>query len=158
MNNLQELLKDLRDIHEPEAIAFWPPAIGWWLLPIIIITLVIAFYWWWKHAKTPDYKKLALQELKNVVTDFNIQKNKQKAAGEIALLIRKVMVAKFGNQKIAGMIGDEWLSYLDEISKTNSFTSGAGKIIVSVPYVKQIEPDLSVDELISATRKLLSRL
>lgn len=158
MDNLQELLKDLRDIHEPAAISAWPPAIGWWLLPIIITILIFVLFWWWKKAKTPNYKKIALLELKNIVTDFNIQRNSQKSSGEVALLIRKAMVAKYGNQKIAGMIGDEWLGHLDEISRTNSFSSGAGKIIVSAPYAKKIESDLDVDELFSVTKKLLGRL
>lgn len=158
MNNLQELLKDLRDIHEPAAISYWPPAIGWWLLPVIIICLVLAFYWWWKRKKTPDYKKIALLELKNIITDFKIQNNKRKTSGEIALLIRQAIVAKYGNHKVAGMIGEEWLAYLDDISKTDSFSSGAGKIIISVPYAKQVDSDLDVEELIAATRKLLGRL
>ncbi|MBV1912177.1 MAG: DUF4381 domain-containing protein, partial [Cycloclasticus sp.] len=34
----------LRDIHLPDAITWWPPAIGWWLLLAVII--VAAFGCW----------------------------------------------------------------------------------------------------------------
>lgn len=35
------LLADLKDIHYPEAISAWPPAIGWWILLLIFIVFCI---------------------------------------------------------------------------------------------------------------------
>lgn len=156
MNELQELLKDLKDIHEPTAVSIWPPAIGWWLLPIIIALLIFIIVWWWKRAQTPNYKKLALLDLKNIETNYQIQKNSKATAGEIALLIRKAMVAKYGNQKIAGMIESEWLAHLDNVSQTDLFTNGAGSAIVIAPYTK--ESSVDIENLFVATKKLLGRL
>ena len=34
MNELQQL--PLRDIHLPEAVSWWPPAYGWWLLVVLL--------------------------------------------------------------------------------------------------------------------------
>lgn len=156
MNDLQELLKDLKDIHEPTAISAWPPAIGWWVLPVLIGLLIVVFYWWLKRLRTPNFKKIALLDLKNIETNYQIQKNAKETTGEIALLIRKAMVAKYGNQKIAGMIESEWLAYLDNVSQTDSFSNGAGSVIVTAPYSK--ECDVDVESLFLATRKLLGRL
>lgn len=156
MNDLQDLLKDLRDIHEPEAISAWPPALGWWLLPIVVVVMAYLFYRWWKKSKIPNYKKLALQDFKNIKNNYEISKNSQGVPGEIALLIRKAMVAKYGNQEIAGLVGDEWLLRLDTISKTDSFTQGVGQCLLTAPYQKQSEVDINA--LLEATRKLLSRM
>lgn len=35
-------LDQLKDIHLPPAISWWPPAPGWWLLA----TLVLGLFWW----------------------------------------------------------------------------------------------------------------
>jgi len=40
---------DLRDIHLPEAINAWPPAIGWWLLLVLIPLLVYAGWFLFKR-------------------------------------------------------------------------------------------------------------
>lgn len=156
MDNLQELLKDLRDIHEPEAISAWPPAIGWWLLPIVILVVLYLLYRWWKKASTPNYKKLALQEFKNIKTNYDINKDSHGVAGELALLIRKAMVAKYGNEEVAGLIEEEWLYKLDTISHTQSFSDGPGRVIVTAPYAKH--SDVDVDGLFEATHKLLRKL
>jgi len=156
MNDLQELLKDLKDIHEPAAISAWPPAIGWWILPVIVFLLVLIIIKIIRTKRRPNYKKIALVELKNIETNYQIQKNSHETTGEIALLIRKAMVAKYGNQQVAGMIDGEWLNKLDTISRTSLFSNGPGQVLVTVPYAK--ESNVDVQALFNATKKLLSHL
>ena len=156
MDNVQNLLKDLKDIHQPATVSAWPPAIGWWLLLILVILLIVLLVWFVKRKRMPNYKKLALLELKNVETNYQIQKNAQQSAGEIALLIRKAMVAKYGNQPVAGLVENEWLERLDNISKTDLFSNGPGRVIITAHYVKAC--DLDAPALFDATKKLLSHL
>ncbi len=156
MEDQQSLLKDLKDISEPALVSIWPPAIGWWILSLLIVVAIFVLYYWWKKIRTPDYKKMALADFKNIQANFGVQNNARETTGEIALLIRKVMVARYGNQKIAGMLGDEWLMTLDSISQTQNFSEGAGKSIVTAHYAQQAEVD--VPALFDATKKLLSRV
>ena len=156
MNDLQELLKDLKDIHEPVAISAWPPAIGWWILPLAILLLIVIIFKVIRYKRRPNYKKIALIDLKNIETNYQIQKNAHETASELALLIRKAMVAKFGNQTVAGMIESEWLRKLDSVSNTELFSNGPGKILITAPYTKESKVD--IEELFGATKKLLSQL
>ena len=32
----------LRDIHLPDAVAWWPPAFGWWIVAALVVLLGIA--------------------------------------------------------------------------------------------------------------------
>ena len=156
MNDLQEQLKDLRDIHLPDPVSVWPLAPGWWALligiPLLYFILRIIF----RRLMMPKYKKLALSQLKNIAANFAVAKNKTETAGEISLLIRQALVAKIGHAEVAGLVGEEWLAYLDKLSKTHAFTQGAGRYIISAPFAKQA--DVDIDELLSATKKLLGKL
>jgi hypothetical protein len=37
----EELLAQLADIHLPEAVSFWPPAPGWWILALILLGIAL---------------------------------------------------------------------------------------------------------------------
>jgi len=156
MDELQEALKDLRDIHEPDPISFWPPAPGWWIVLVIIVAAIFLLRWWLKRDKSPSYKKLAYEALKNITTNYEVQRNGYKTAGEISELIRKVMVLTDDRSEVAGMIDEEWLSYLDLKSGTDLFTKGAGRVLTTVIYQK--ESDIDVDGLLAATKVLLKNV
>ncbi|HFE37133.1 MAG TPA: DUF4381 domain-containing protein, partial [Gammaproteobacteria bacterium] len=128
MDELQEALQDLRDIHAPEPISFWPLAVGWWVLLGLLILLLFLFLWWLKARKKPNYKKLANEEFKNIKANYEIQQNAYQAANELAVLIRKTLLAT-DKQQVAGMVDEEWLSYLDKKSRSHLFSKGAGSIL-----------------------------
>ena len=156
MDKLQQALKDLKEIHQPDAISAWPPAPGWWFLLIMLPLMFLLIRYFFKKRNTPKYKKLAFQELANIVVNYETQRNPHKTAGEIALLIRKALVTKYGNEKIASMIGVEWLAYLDKESDSKLFSCGAGQVLITAPYQK--ESDADINELIIATKKLLGKI
>jgi len=157
MDQLQEALKDLRDIHQPDPVSIWPLAPGWWILIILVPVLIFLIRYLMKRKNKPNYKKLALEELQNIVADYEIQRNSHKTIGEISLFIRKALVAKKGNEQIAGLIGDDWLDYLDKVSGTELFSKGGASIIATSPYRKQQE-DHDLQDLFSATKSLVKKL
>lgn len=156
MDELQEALKDLRDIHAPEAISYWPLAPGWWILLGVSLLLLAAMVWWLKQPKKPKYKKLANEELKNIMANYEIQHNSHKTATAVAALIRKLLIATDGRESVASLINDEWLVYLDKRSGSHLFTQGGGRILISAIYQKPVNVD--VDGLFVATKLLLKNV
>ena len=157
MDQLQEALKDLRDIHTPDPVSLWPLAPGWWILLILVLLLILLIRYLLTRKRKPKVKKLASEELQNILADYEIQRNGFRAAGEISLFIRKVLVAKNGNEAVAGLIGNDWLEYLDSASGTDLFTKGGASIIATLPY-RQFQEDLDLQDLISATKSLVNKL
>ena len=56
----------LRDIHLPEPVGWWPPAIGWWLLPVCVLGLIVLLIWLIRRRMRITPAKLALRELKSL--------------------------------------------------------------------------------------------
>ncbi len=155
MEELQEALKDLRGVHEPTSLGFWPPAPGWWLILCLIILLFLLWRWL-KGRKTPNYKKMANEELTNILANYEIQGNSHQATVEIALLIRKLILASETSMPVANLTGDEWLAYLDKKSQSQLFSEGAGRALKTVVYQKT--SNVKISDLLDATKVLIKNV
>ena len=130
----QDPLAQLRDIHLPEPISAWPPALGWWLVFIIIITLLAAsIYYWRKHIQRNRYRKDALQQLailqRQSPTDYLQQLNR---------LLKQTALAAEPTIDIASLSGQQWLAFLDSSGNTSDFSQGIAKVLLDGPYVPDI--------------------
>lgn len=56
----------LRDIHLPEAVSWWPPAIGWWLLALLMAGVVFYALWFYKRQMKP---KRIVRTAKNLLME-----------------------------------------------------------------------------------------
>ncbi len=100
----QNPLAQLRDIHLPDPISWWPPAIGWWLLLFISLAIIAASVYvyrnnrWRREAKT---LLLAHSPAKN--SEYYYQINRA---------IKQIAMQRFGPQ-CAQLSGRAWLEFLD---------------------------------------------
>ncbi len=174
MNPAQPQLP-LRDIHLPDPVTWWPPAIGWWCLLVLIILLLIAgiklFRYRNKIKRSPvDMAKQSLQSIRN---EYMQGGDTQYLVREISALMRRLCISIFPRQETASLVGDDWLLFLDQ-SMGNSggnsvdhfikhsvkhhanesqaaseqlFTAGVGRVLSEGPYSRQTEVD--VEQLLS---------
>jgi hypothetical protein len=155
MNDPQTLLSQLRDIHMPEPVSWWPPAPGWWLLAGL---LVLAGLLWWTLARRrrPAHIKSALRELDALQATFQADGNHQRLITDVSRLLRRAALAHFPRQQVAGLTGQQWLEFLDRSGHTSAFASGPGKALASAPYDPRAQWDAPA--LLGAARTWLTRL
>lgn len=157
MNNTtpapEDSLNALRDIHLPEPVGFWPPAIGWWLLALLLLLLTAGVVFYRRHQRSGAVKQQALMELARVEVLYRQHGNVGQLSAEISTLLRRCCLAAYPRANVAGLIGEEWLLFLDKVHGHSHFTSGPGNVLVSAPY----QPSQSVDAeaLIALTRSWL---
>ncbi len=123
---------DLKDIHEPEAIGWWPPAIGWWILAVTIPLLIVFSVWLYKRLTRKTALKTAnklLAQIKQDTTRDNLQK-----LCDLSMLVRRVAISVSPRDKAAGLIGRQWLAYLDTSVKGLPFSEGVGQLLADAPY------------------------
>lgn len=126
---LSELYDQLVPPGEPAAISMWPQTIGWlWLglLFVVAIGAVSSSYLRWKRATA--YRREALECLRRASDD----------PAAIALVLRRAALTGFPREEAAGLVGAEWLDFLDRTGRGVHFrASKAGEILVKAPYKSQ---------------------
>jgi len=139
-------LLDLKDIHEPEAIGWWPPAIGWWLVAIAVPVLIILLVWLYKRLTRKTALKTANKILAQIKWDKSLN-NLQKLS-DLSVLVRRVAISVSPRAKAAGLTGRQWLEFLDASVKGLPFSEGIGQLLADAPYRKTPPTELEVSQLI----------
>lgn len=135
----------LRDIHLPDAVSWWPLAVGWWMLLGMVIGLIALTYIYKYLKKRKQFSRLALGEFENVTARFNSQGDTHKLLEDLSMLLRRVSISAFPDKYTAGMTGEAWLQFLDEVVSQSSsrqrpiqFSSPLGQSLITGPYQKQL--------------------
>ena len=147
MDSSQDPLAQLRDIHLPDAVSAWPPAIGWWLLLLLVLILCAAAYWLYRYYIRPNYRKAALAELDLFSEGLNVgdEQNVAESYTGLSILLRRITISLFENKQfdkshvdikaVAGLAGESWLRFLDQTGDTDFFMSGQGRLLITAPYL-----------------------
>jgi hypothetical protein len=137
----------LRDIHLPEVVSSWPPAIGWWLLLILIpVTIYVA----WKTYKYLTRKTIAksaspiLEQIKQDTQSSDLEKLQQLSAW-----LRRVSISTAPRQESAGLTGKAWLAHLDASVEGSPFSDGIGQCLADAQYRQSAPSDIDIDALIN---------
>jgi len=75
MNVPEQNTDSLRDIHLPDAISWWTPAIGWWILLALVIAAFIVLPKIYRRMTYTSLNKVANTTLQNIITEKKEKKN-----------------------------------------------------------------------------------
>jgi len=134
------LLAQLRDIHPPASVAWWPPAVGWWLLFAVGVLMVTGVWWWLHQQRKQRWNRDALaqlhQEIAQLRHDYQQSHNGSAACAVLSSLMRRVALQVFPEASIAGIHGKQWLQFLDEkeLLAERFEDSEWGELLLHAPY------------------------
>lgn len=100
-----ELLKQLKDVHLPPPISWWPPAPGWYIVFALFILLVCGVYFWLRK------KRLRRQRKQRILQHMQqLQSTSDVAAAMV--LVKQVAISQYPEQPIAELQGKAWIQFL----------------------------------------------
>jgi len=146
----EDPLKDLRDIHLPDAVPFWPPAPGWWLVLVVLLVGLVFLY---RHSIMVMIRrrKLAsvLRELNAAYATWQEQSlldSRRNQAGldylaTVNTLLKRVAQVVYPGTGNAKLTGSQWLEFLDRCDETTAFSQGAGRPLGDGIYRRKYEAD-----------------
>jgi hypothetical protein len=121
----------LRDIHLPSAVVWWPPAPGWWLLLALLTALLAGALILYRRRYR---ERAAIRGLKAVAQALAEGASPVDCVQRISMILRRFAMSVSSSQPVAGLTGDDWLSFLDGRWGRDEFSAGIGRVLIYGPY------------------------
>lgn len=144
----------LRDIHLPDPIGDWPPAIGWWLVLALLVLLGVGLSLWLRHQRRETPVKHALRQLTVIETADLDTREKLQA---LAVLMKRVALSLDSRETVAGMAGRDWLAWLASRTGDLRFEQPLGRLLIEAPFRPQADA-AALQELLVLCRDSLTAL
>lgn len=122
----------LRDIHLPQDVGWWPPAIGWWVLIILALLFVygvIRVYRYFTRRTATTQATRLLDTLRHNDDMAPLEKVQQ-----LSCLLRRLAISTDARSEVAGLHGIAWVNYLDQSMPGTPFTQGPGRLLADGPF------------------------
>lgn len=157
VSNPSELLAELRDIHLPDPVSWWPPAPGWWLLLGLLVTCCAILAWWVVRRGTFRLRDAALQRLGELASEHSRSGDDQALLRALSRLLRQAAVCHFPREVCSGLTGKEWLEFLDRAFPDRPFSNGVGTVLAQAPYHPAVTLE-NAEQLVVLCRRWLQNL
>ena len=117
-----DVLAQLKDIHLPDSIGWWPLAPGWYgLMLMILITAVALASLLRKRHRNALAKNQALKLLNSYTVQYEKDRNAQLASARISELLRRVALVYYPRAVVASLHSEAWIEFLNETGKGVDF-------------------------------------
>ncbi|MGD8176532.1 DUF4381 domain-containing protein [Marinimicrobium sp. ARAG 43.8] len=157
--NPQDPLAQLKDIHLPDPVGWWPLAWGWWMLLAVLLLAAGLLVWRWRaRRRRQQYRREALVVLRDAQRRYRAATPGPEASRrylqDISELLRRTVLSGLPERlhpAVAALNGRQWLALLDTTAPTKSgFEEGPGQILAEGPYQPNPEfDDASLYALVS---------
>lgn len=132
-----ELLGQLRGLHLPDAVAFWPLAPGWWMLVgAMALLLVMGLVLEWRRRTTLAYR--ATLELRTIAKDHTRHPDARAVAAAGAVLIRRILVSREARRDTGAITGPAWQARLAQ--GTGGLAPEIAQFVAVAPYLPPSTP------------------
>jgi len=150
---------NLKDIHLPDAVSWWPPAIGYWLILAIFIVLMLLFFGIRYLRRKSLIKRQALTEFARIKSTYQADLNQKALVTSLSKLLRRAAISAYPVSECASLSGKSWLNWLDkQLPKSDmSFSKGPGYLLTEFIYSDATHTN-DINDLLKLTQQWLQQL
>ncbi|WP_049721553.1 DUF4381 domain-containing protein [Gilvimarinus polysaccharolyticus] len=139
--NPSDPLTQLKDIHSPDAISWWPLALGWWLVIFVCLAVLAGLILWW--VKRRGQRRYLSQAQRELHTLIHAKLSASEFIEAVNRILKRVALHRNPNSRAGTLSGQAWLEYLDQSVSPSSvvFREGAGLPLGEAAYRPNPEVD-----------------
>lgn len=127
-------LAQLKDIHLPDPVSWWPPAPSWYAVFVLILAGIIFLTWQaYKRHRYTLAKKRALALLATYQAEYTKEHNVPLTSANISELLRRVALVYYPREQVASLHGEAWLHFLNKTSKGIDFNP-VREMLLEAPF------------------------
>ena len=153
-------LTNLRDIVEPAAVTWWPPAPGMVLVAVLVLLwAIVAVFLWSRRWQNNAYRRSALHDLAAIEEQVRSPLTRTAGIRQLSVLLKRVALAAYPRAEVASLTGNKWIAFLDQHISGDLFIKGPGQVLTAA----MIEPnpgtdltDSDCDGMIQAVRRWIT--
>lgn len=140
-------LAQLKDIHAPTEVSWWPLAWGWWALGVMIIAVIVLAMLVIKK------RRALLQGKKDAVDALNqLSLSGQDYAKNANAILKRFAMHYFADENPAGLHGKAWIEWLQSHNKKPQHQAALAEALTAIT---QAQYQASVAQLPEATTQTL---
>lgn len=131
---MSDELAQLRDIHLPSPIGWWPIAVGWYAVGLIILGVLLALaYFIYRNYKNGRAKRKALKLLQRYKDEYAQNNDTQLISSSLSELLKRVALVYFAREQVACLKGNELIDFFNKSSRNIDFES-IKEMLLEMPY------------------------
>ncbi len=111
----------------------------------------------YQHRQRRQLQRLALFELEELQRDYSDSQNPQQLLEGLSRLLRQSAILHFPQHNCAGLVGSDWLIFLDQQLEDQPFSQGPGQLLAEAPYRPQ-SGQINSEALLALCRRWLQQL
>ncbi|RDH43960.1 DUF4381 domain-containing protein [Zooshikella ganghwensis] len=132
---LTQALSELKPIHEPPPISWWPLSPGWWILAVMAIAVIIFCGWHlFRYWQRFQHKRRLLAELDKIWQHYQQHQATSTYLHQANQYLKQTLLQTQSRANIASLSGQQWLKILDQASHSKAFTEGVGQALGVTSY------------------------
>jgi len=149
----QSLLEQMRDIHLPAEVSWWPLAPGWWILLFLLLAAALFAIWALiqNHNKN-RYRKLACIELDLAFAQWQESLDAAAFIQATNAILKRTIAAGFASNSAKtalSLTGVRWTNMLDQYSG-NDLSGSSAQALAQSGY--EPNPDVDIPKLHSEAK------
>jgi hypothetical protein len=140
---MADALSNLKDIHLPPPIGFWPPAYGWFIITALILMLVVvALKRYMLYRKKRHLKQEALSRIEAIRQQSLQNSNMAESAADISILLKQIALMRYPRVDVAAITQEQWLLFLNTHPGDVDFTP-VKSLLLEAPYQAEATGDIN---------------